>query len=480
MADEVTSGAPDAASLMGQIIDSQGSGGGEPSPAPVPAPAPAPQPPAATAEPPAPADPNQPPADEQPAESVANWYEALLAQDQDQPDELATLLNEETFNGLSGNAEGLAAWSKKAFDHLRRLNEVAEREKTLGGSIERVGGWEDAPRALEIYGDLFRGDIELTEEDRADFPEAQTHAERALFRMMQHDKQAAYSLGAAVLNHMPELLTQEWTDENGVKHSNVGYILRTLGYDPKYANDYRRVAESGGLQPMANQQEVVDWFKESGIPLDQLSTFNRLPIDLQKDMLAGSLGAAKFHLQEYHDRFTERDQRARAEEAHRHQESVRLEYESAKTLGAEQRKVFDEYVQKGKALGLNDLEAAGLAAMAYAEIEGGYWDENSEPRKVVDRWHGYIKSGNRLQKESGRAGYRKAFEQAYRKAAGQYKSPRPGVPPAPTQPQPRPTGATNGNNQPQFTPPTPPVDDLNKLSGAELMDAILRRQGAIQ
>ncbi len=467
MADETTGAAPDAASLMGQIIDSQGSGGGEPSPAPAPAPAPAPQPPADQA--PAPADPNQPPVDGQPAEPVPNWYEALLAQDQDQPDELAGLLNEETFNGLSGNAEGLSAWSKKAFEHLRRLNEVAEREKALG-DIERVGGWEDAPKALDIYGDLFRGDIELTEEDRADFPEAQTHAERALHRVMRHDKNAAYSLAAAVLNHMPEVLKY-----------NANYLLQSLGYDPRYAEDYRRVAESGGLQPMANQQEVVEWFKSSGIPLDQLSTFNRLPIDLQKDMLAGSLGAAKFHLQEYHDRFTERDQRARAEEARVYQESVRLEYESTKTLGAEQRKVFDEYVSKGKALGLNDLEAAGLAAMAYAEIEGGYWDETSESRKAVDRWHNYIKSGNRLQKESGRAGYRKAFEQAYRRAAGQYKSPRSGVPAiTPGQTQPRPISATNGANQPQFTPPTPPADDLNKLSGAELMDAILRRQGAIQ
>lgn len=469
MADEVTGGAPDAASLMGQIIDSQSSGGGEssPAPAPAPAPTPAPAPPAATAEPPA-ADPNQAPAGETPPESVPNWYEALLAEDQDQPDELAGLLNEEAFNGLSGNAEGLSAWSKKAFDHLRRLNEVAEREKTLGGGIERIGGWEDAPKALEIYGDLFRGDIELTEEDRAEFPEAQNHAERALFRMMRHDQNAAYSLATAVLNHMPEALK-----------FNANYLLQSLGYDPRFAEDYRRVAESGGLQPMANQQEVVDWFKESGIPLDQLSTFNRLPIDLQKDMLAGSLGAAKFHLQEYHDRFTERDQRARAEEAHRHQESARIEYESTKTLGAEQRKVFDEYVAKGKALGLNELEAAGLAAMAYAEIEGGYWDETSESRKAVDRWHGYIKTGNRLQKESGRAGYRKAFEQAYRKAAGQHSRTRPGIPAgAPNQPQPRVNGALNGNNQPQFPPATPPADDLNKLSGAELMDAILRKNGA--
>jgi hypothetical protein len=286
--------------------------------------------------------------------------------------------------------------------------------------------------------------------------------------MIQHDRNAAYSLGAAVLNHLPELIKDQ---------HNAAYVLRTLGFDPKYAEDYRRVAESGGLQPMANQGEVVEWFRASGIPLDQLGTFNRLPQRKQADMLAGDVEAAKFDLQQYHDIFTERDQRTRNEEARRSQEYARLEYESTKTLGAEQRKVFDEYVAKGEALGLNKLEAAGLAAMAYAEIEGGYWDESSEARKVVDKWHGYIKSGNNLQKESGRSGYRKAFEAAYRKAAGQYKSPRPGVPAAPQAP--RQPGAPNSNNQPQFPPPTPPADDLNKLTGAELMDAILRREGAV-
>lgn len=466
MLDEPTSAAPDAASLMGQIIDSQ-SGGGEPSPA---APAAAPE-----SHPPAPAGDGQAPVPavtpdgQPPVAPEPNWYEAILAQDQQQPDELQTLLNEDAFKGLSGNAEGLSAWSKKAFDHLRRLNEVAERERTLGEGIERVGGWEDAPKALEIYGDLFRGDIELSQEDRADFPEATTHAERALHRMMRHDKNAAYSLGAAVLNHMPELLTDQ---------HNAAYLMRTIGLDPRYIEDYRRIAESGGLQPMANQAEVVEWFKASGIPLDQLGTFNRLPLELQQDMLAGSLGAAKFHLQEYHDRFTERDQRARAEEAHRSQASAHAEYEATRTLGSEQRKVFDEYVVKGKSLGLNELEAAGLAAMAYASIESEYWDEATESRKAVDRWHGYIKTGNRLQKEAGRAGYRKAFEQAYRNAAGKYKSPRPGVPPNQNQPR---DGASNGNNnQPQFTPATPPGEDLNNLFGADLMNAILRREGAVQ
>src|SRR5262249_55551961 len=152
-----------------------------------------------------------------------------------------------------------------------------------------------------------------------------------------------------------------------------------------------------------------------------------------------------------------------------------------KTLGAEQRKVFDEYVAKGKALGLNELEATGLAAIAYAEIEGGYWDENSESRKIIDRWHGHIKSGNNLKKESGRNGYRKAFEQAYRKAAGKHSQKRPGLPTiAPNQTQKRVNGPTNGNNQPQFTPATPPGEDLNQLFGAELMDAILRRDWVVR
>jgi hypothetical protein len=456
-----TSGATDAASVMqGVINDFNSQGGGDP--APTPAPTPDPTTPTDHAH----AD--QPPTDQSTPEPTAldRWLESLSAQDRDQPNDLANLLNEEAFNGLRENPEQLAQWATQARGHLQKLNEGTERERALAEKVERIGGWEDAPKAFDIYGDLFRGDIALSEEDRAEFPEAVNYAERALMRVMGQDKATAYSLGAAVLNLMPEILQH-----------NASYLLKALGYDPKYAEDYKRVTEAGGFQVTQDQQAVQNWFKENGIPPDQLSTFQRLPVKKQQDLLAGDVEAGKYDLQFYHDYYQNHDRAAKAEESRIAHESSRVEYESLKTLGSEQRQVFQEYVDKGKALGLNDLEAAGLAALAYAEIEEQYWDEDSESRRVVDAWHGHIKTGNKLQRDGGRSGYRKAFETAYRRAASKHGSKRPGAPanpPAQTR-----AGAPPSNGQPQFNPAPAPGNPGRSLTAAEQMEEIMREYGAL-
>lgn len=461
MPDEGIGGAPDAATVMQQTISEfQGAGEGA-----------APDTQAATP----PDEPSVPP------EPETDWYGAPFAGEQDQPngmanrmadeqpDELATLLNEEAFNNLRETPEGLQDWAQKAFGHLRKYGELAELDRQLGEVAEYIGGWENAEHAFNLFGDLFRGDLPLDEGERAEFPAASGYAERAVLRLMGQNPQIAYQLGAAVLNHMPELLMEP---------HNAGYLLRTIGLDPQYIEDYLQVAEMGGFQPTADQQEALDWFKAHDIPMEQLGTFQRLPIELQQDLLVGNPNAARFHLQRYHNDRLNQEQAARAAEDRYAQERDFIEYQSAQTLATEQRKVFEDYVAKGKALGLNDLEAAGLAAMAYAEIEGQYWEDGTESRKVVDSWHGHIRSGNKSQIESCRTNYRKAFESAYRRAAGQYSPKRPGLP-APQLHTPRIPGAPNGNNQPQFTPSTPLADELSKLTGAELMDEIMRQHGAI-
>lgn len=455
-----STGGGDAASVMqATISEFQGQGGGESSPAA--APAPAPTPPSVPGD--VPGTPPDPPAASTGQE--VNWYEALLAESEDRPDELTALINEESFNGLRANPEQLGEWAQRAFGQLKQFGEGAERQRALEARAGYAGGWENAEHAFDLFGDLYRGDIPLSEADRADFPEAQSYSERALMRVMKQDPTTAYSLGAAVLNHMPEL----------VKH-NADYLMRSLGLDPKFAEDYKRVAEAGGFKMSEDQQVVHDWFKANDIPLDQLETFESLPVDLRHDMLAGKPQVSKYHLNNYHKDRVSEQRAAKANEARMAQERERVEYQSAQTLATEQRKVYQEYVDKGRALGLNDLEAAGLAAMAYSEIEQGFWDEASDSRKVIDDWHGHIKTGNKLQSDTGRSSYRKAFEAAYRKAAGQYKTKRAGV--TPTEPTKQP-GALNGNTAPTFTPGAPPDARFNGLTGEALMNEILRSQGAI-
>jgi len=109
----------------------------------------------------------------------------------------------------------------------------------------------------------------------------------------------------------------------------------------------------------------------------------------------------------------------------------RVEYEASASVAAEQMQVFDEFVAKGEALGLNKLEAAGLAALAYKEFEAQYWKGDGESRKTLDDWHGRVKSGNKLHAADGRAAYVKAFDAAFKKVAESHKNHRPRNTPEP-------------------------------------------------
>lgn len=439
MADEMTGGGgmPDAASVMTQTISEFQAGGanGSPESSPVP---PATQ----DAPPQDPAQPAEPTNDQQAEGQTQNWYEQLLAQDGQQTDELAALLNQEAFDGLAQNPDQLSDWAKRAFGHLQKYSEGAERERNLAGGFEYIGGQDNAQQAFDLFGDIYRGNIALDEPD-GNFPDARNYAERGIMRILQNDPDTAYALGTAVLNLAPELLT-----------ANRDYLLHVLGYDPKYADDYKRVAESGGYNPSVDDTAIQEWFRAGNVPIDQVATLRRLPSKVQNDILNGDIEAGKFHLEQYHEQFNAKDRAEQARQQRVTQETDRVNFEATKTLGSEQRKVFDEYVEKGKALGLDPLQAAGAAALAYAEIESGYWKDGSNARRVVDTWHTNIKNGNKLQIDSGRSGYRKEFELAFRNALSQFKPNRPGVPAnAPNQQRANPA-PTSGNGQPQITTPT--------------------------
>jgi len=133
----------------------------------------------------------------------------------------------------------------------------------------------------------------------------------------------------------------------------------------------------------------------------------------------------------------------------------RAENIAASYLAGEQISVFDEYTQKGKELGLNELEAAGLAAIAHREIEIGYW-RDSGWRKILDGWIQRIKTGNKLAASDGRRVYIKAFDAAYQRAAAL-------------------RNITRGDLTPQVR-----LDHAGRpITGSDLMEDILRSRGHV-
>jgi hypothetical protein len=95
------------------------------------------------------------------------------------------------------------------------------------------------------------------------------------------------------------------------------------------------------------------------------------------------------------------------------QERAAIERQAGQNFNVEQYKIFDEYIAKGKAAGLSDLEAAGLATMAFREIELG----------AFDTWYAELRGGHRL--GPGRDRYRRAFDAAFKKVAEANKGHKP-------------------------------------------------------
>ena len=144
---------------------------------------------------------------------------------------------------------------------------------------------------------------------------------------------------------------------------------KNLVRDPKYAADYKRVAEAGGFKITEDRQAILDWFKTNEIPIEQLETLDGLPVEVREDILAGKPGASKFHLNNLHkDRVREQSE-TKAAEARAAQEQAHVEYQSARSLAKETRSVFDEYVELGKAKGLDPGPLDGdFGSMTHAAV----------------------------------------------------------------------------------------------------------------
>jgi hypothetical protein len=434
MAEESMGGAestPQAATSMADIITEFNS----PAPASAPAPEPVPEPVAAVT-------PDQPAGSDQQAEptepQISDWYQQFIATQDDDP--FAQFMDDSAFESIRSNPAELADYATRGREFIKS---AADRVKAADQYLEQAeyfNGVENTPFALSLAGDLFRGDLELEEADGS----ARTHVERFLNSVKERHTDTYYDLGVAILNNAPELLDQ-----------NTPFLLRRLGLNPEMIDDYKAVTQAGGFQPPEDQAAEMQWVKENLTP-EMQSVYKRLTSDQKADLQKRTPAVRQNDLQIYKSYFD----RAESEEREKAESQRAQEFESQnyamQTMAESTRGVFDEYVQKGIAAGLNPLEAAGAAAMAYRHLEETYWDAKSDSRKAQDAYFKHIKSRNELQMAAGKRGYQKLFEGQWRKALSSYspKKSTAAPPPNPAGPRPPvPPPARNGD--PQFAPTTP-------------------------
>ncbi|MGH9752777.1 MAG: hypothetical protein ACREA2_08325 [Blastocatellia bacterium] len=128
----------------------------------------------------------------------------------------------------------------------------------------------------------------------------------------------------------------------------------------------------------------------------------------------------------------------------------RAEFQASQTVAIGAREIFNEFVEQGRRVGLNELEALGLAAASYMEVEKGFWAEGeSDWKRTVNDWTRRVLSGNKLHAQDRRSAYRRAFEAVYRRVAERYR----------------------------HVTPRKVAESRSGLTGAELMESIIRERG---
>jgi hypothetical protein len=392
---------------------------------------------------------------EQPAEpstpEISEWYQQFIATQEEDP--FAGFLDDSAFETLRANPAELADYATRGRELIKNSADRVKTAEQLREQAEWFGGLDNAPFALSLAGDLFRGGLEL--EDTESDGSARTHVERFLNNVKEKHAETYYDLGVAILNNAPDLLD-----------ANTPFFLKRLGLNPELIDDYKAVTQAGGFQPPEDQAAEMEWVKTNLAPEFQ-PTYNRLTAAQKKDIRSRTADVAQLDLAIYKDHFDRKDAENRQSTEQRHRETQQIETRAMQTMAESTRGVFDEYVQKGVAAGLNPLEAAGAAALAYKHLEETYWDEKSESRKAQDAYFKHIKGGNDLQIQAGKRGYQKLFEAQWRKALSSYSPAKKPTAPPPAPTKGRPGSAPNAPGEPQFEAtlpnglPSPPKDILS-------------------
>jgi len=378
-----------------------------------------------------------------------DWWEKLLAE-QDAADPYAALLSDDAFaSALADPGKSQEYW-QQVHDALKTTVGQAQTLQQIEQAIEYAGGRGNLPGVTQLAGDLLRGALPI--EDEENVPPGATYLGRFLDGVRRVEGTIYDDLIVAILND---------PNADGQIQYNRDYLLHRLGLDPRHYDAYQTVAKMGGYTPPVDATAEQEWLQQN-IPAELHDTYRRLSPAKREDMRLAPLEVVVEDLRDKQFIFDSQQQAETARAQSEQQRAAETEWKATRQLGDYQMSVFQEYQQKGEGLGLSPLEAAGIAALAYIDLQNAFWDEKSEARKVTDALYHRFKDGNPLQINGGQGQYKKLFDAAWRRAAAATPPRRkPTAPPPPPQngaSGPKVPAAPPPARQPQFPPGQPPSE----------------------
>jgi len=318
---------------------------------------PAPEP-ANTSEPVAPPAPVQ--NDSAPAPAAFDW--PTFPEEQAPPDRFAPYQTDDLLQGFRLPPEAQQAWLADR-ELIRSFKTESETAAQLREAFAPLGGEAAAPLAVDLTARLFGAaeidplDARRLQEQYQEIPDAPIAQLAFLDTLKQTNKGLYRDLRDAALLH----------DFEGTYKSLESEFFRRTGLNPALLDSYQAVTAAGGYRPPADLAEVTDF--KSRVPQALHATFDRLPRDVQQDLIDGRPEAAKFHLETYARNFAHEDREQQEKQQREQQEKQQAEATYQAELGKVTQSYYDSYIQKGTALGFDRARAAGIAWEAHQKLQ---------------------------------------------------------------------------------------------------------------
>lgn len=345
---------------------------------------------------------------------------------------------EENFDPASLNLDEVAQDPQRLRSVTERLlNERATPALQVGQTIlQSLGDRHEqlAPVMAQVVSDM------LNPAGVFDYQGQQlTNGQRLGAYLNKNFPQAAEAITLDTLQYEPAFVQQ-----------NFDALVERLSQEPAFAERFVARAE---VQPYINS-DLVDRSAEflRAVPQELHETFRNLKPAVQENLLYQDPRVAIEELVEKKELADIKANQQRQQQQQQQAVEARQERQALQSAHKAQLGLYDQLVADAKANGYSDLEAAGIAAQAWRQIEEGYFDEGNSWQQLTDDLQRAYRKGDQDTAKKILNKFKEATVPLYKQTLRKNLRPsqvrsrlRPAAPPA----------APNAN-APRFDPAQPP------------------------
>ena len=354
-------------------------------------------------------------------------------------------------------AEAPDPWAKFTAEGLDQLNDpqalrqaLMDRQQFIDGQRDRVtglgkyeklaeaiGGEESAAKAFSWAQSLMFGRQPLPDNPQY------TYLDKFLYDLYQFHEPTYRNLVSRAIE--PMLSPESGKDYERIRTK----VFENEGLPLTMIDDFKLVARSGGVANVALGEEA-EFLQQ--IPQHLHQMFKEMPPEVRSDYIKNrSLAAAKYDLEDKHKTY-QRDQRDAEYRAEiERQARVERAEKNEQAFFDVTAVAFETLAKQFQAKGLDELRAAGAAALAVMQIERSYWSGDRNIRAIFQQLRDQIREGNdagiksgrnqylKLLTDAGRSGLRERAQKYVKKPGATTTKVPPGAPGAPQFPADRQT-----------------------------------------